>query len=63
MKGANDMMAQEFMALVASQYTDKSDDFVLSIGGWSKPEWSVLPIFDADIAVTLREVRDMASTS
>lgn len=57
------MTAQEFMALVASQYTDKPDDFVLSIGGWSHPEWSVLPVFDANIAVTLREVRDMASTS
>lgn len=57
------MKAQEFMALIASQYTDKPDDFVLSIGGWSKPDWSLLPIFDADIAVTLREVRDMGSTS
>lgn len=57
------MTAQEFMALVASQYTDEPDDYALSLGHWEQPEGFPVPRFYADIRLTMAEVRAMAATS
>lgn len=58
------MTALEFVSTIASQYREKPDDEVVSIGHWVSPGYRhpELPDFVADIGVTVGELRAMAET-
>lgn len=63
------MLAQELIDLLARQYRDQPDDYVVSIGHWSEPRphpdgrggWVSYPDFYADIKLTAGELRAAAN--
>lgn len=64
------MTAQQFCRLAVDVfYADKPDDYRLSLGHWDTPEPDpmkmtiyTLPRFEADMSVTVGELRRMANT-
>lgn len=61
------MSAEELFALIAAQYSDKPDDYKLSIGHHELMDstrplgpWN-LPEFSAFVSITMREVREWAA--
>lgn len=63
------MTARDFCKLAVDVfYADKPDDYRLSLGHWHEPETDpekvtiyTLPRFEADLAVTVGELRRMAA--
>lgn len=52
------MTAREFMRLLANHYENRNELDVLSVGHWTDTETG--PRFHADVAVSVKEIRQMA---